>query len=80
VLTGLLAAAMEVGQASGPGSSLGVILSAISLAAMTRLLIVALGVRAQVDVGWWTAAVWALGAAGLLGLGFSAPRSLTRQA
>jgi len=80
VLTGLLAAAMEVGQASGPGSSLGVILSAISLAAMTRLLIVALGVRAQVDVGWWTAAVWALGAAVLLGLGFGANRSSTRQA
>jgi len=69
VLTGLIAAALARGRANGPGSSLGVILSAISLAAMTRLLIVALGLRAQLDVGWATAAAWALAAAGLLLIG-----------
>lgn len=66
VLAGLIAAALAQGEASGAGSSIGVILSAISLAAMARLLIVALGARGQVDVGWWTTGLWATAALGWL--------------
>lgn len=66
VLAGLIAEALARGEASGTGSSIGVILSAVSLAAMARLLIVALGARARVDVGWWTAGLWGAAALGWL--------------
>ena len=66
VLTGVLAAAIERGGPGGPASPIGVLLSAISLAAMARLLLVALHVQGQIDAGLWVVTIWLLAAIGLL--------------
>jgi hypothetical protein len=64
-LTGALATTLRHGGANGIGSPLGVLLSALSLAAMVRLLLVALGVHQLAATPLTVVWMWLLAALGL---------------
>jgi hypothetical protein len=65
-LTTVLAVMLRRSGAKGLASPLGVLMSAISLAAMSRLLCAALGLQQKADWTAWATAMWTLAAAGLL--------------
>jgi hypothetical protein len=72
-ITCILAVTFARGQARGVATPLGLVLSALSLAAMARLVGGAFGLPLRVPAGWWPAALWLLAAAGLCLHGWARP-------
>lgn len=66
MLTGALATTLRHGGANGVGSPLGVLLSALSLAAMARLVLVGLGAHHLAAAPLAVASMWMLAALGLV--------------
>jgi len=66
VLTTVLANALRFGGPKGLASPLGVLMSAISLAALSRLLCVAFGLQRITDWTFWALALWLIAAGGAL--------------
>jgi hypothetical protein len=66
VLTTVLAVALQRGVSKGLASPVGLLMSSISLAAMSRLLFAGLGLQKQADWAVWATLLWLLAAVALL--------------